>query len=111
MREACAQASAASFERRTTAHVVSAPQAGSMERPSLMRRLRWMFVTVLCVAVAAGCAAPDQSDQPVDLNQDADGDGIPDGNSPVPNANEPDKTPTSGNATNETAPDAGNVSS
>lgn len=58
----------------------------------LLSTLRRTFVLLIVAAVAAGCATPDESSGPTDLNQDADRDGIPDGNSPVPGTNETNDT-------------------
>lgn len=49
--------------------------------------LRPAAVVVAVAAVVAGCAVPEEAG-PTDLHQDGDRDGIPDGNSPVPGANE-----------------------
>lgn len=52
-----------------------------MQARPLARRIRWIFVTILAVTVAAGCAQPDNSDAPIENVEDGDLDGIPDNKS------------------------------
>ena len=70
----------------------------------LARRIRWLFVTLLAVVIAAGCAQPDQSDAPEDALEDGDLDGVPDGNNPQPEYVDDETNDTS----NASAADGGN---
>lgn len=75
-----------------------------MQARPLARRIRWLFITILAVAVAAGCAQPQQSDAPDDALEDGDLDGVPDGKSPVPERTDNE----SNDASNASAADGGN---